>query len=148
MAEVATEQARSESDGRVFEFGGLRFDVSFRGRGPTLRVLGPDGPLWAEMLRFDDFAEEPHFHAPPADRFAFDRSLGDPLAWFIAQVRDHLAEWLERAGFAAVLARVDVAEVTRHAEELERAMAVFVPDGYTRVPGRGLQPIAAPPAPA
>ncbi len=148
MTDSGTDQLGVDEAAREFDFGGLRFDVSFRGRGPTLRVLGQVGAEWTEMLRFDDFVDEPHFHAPPAERFSFDRSLGDPLTWFVAQVRDHLAEWLQRAGFGAILPDIDVAEITAHAGELEAAMARCVPAGCTRVTGYGLQRLGEDRSPA
>ena len=93
----------------TIEFGGLRFDVSFREVGATLRVDGHVDGTWTEMLRFDDFVDMPHFHSP-ADGAAipFDRAHGEPLAWYVAQIRDHLPEWLEKAGFGDVLPTIDV----------------------------------------
>ena len=139
MADTTSNPAPHEEASSVYEFGGLRFDVSFRGRGATLRVLGWFDPQWVEMLRFDDFIEEPHFHAPPDVQMPFDRSFGEPLAWFVAQVRDHLAEWLERAGFASLLNAIDIDEISRNAYQLEDAMIACVPEGYVRVPGVGLR---------
>lgn len=142
MADVnAVEISEDHDQPKVYEFGGLRFDVSFRGPGATLRVLGKVGDRFEEMLRFDDFVEDPHFHAPPAVQMKFDRSLGEPLAWYIAQIRDHLGEWLEKAGYASVLADVDVDEVTENAWIIEAAMEECVPEGYARVPGVGLQKV-------
>jgi hypothetical protein len=92
------------------------------------------------MLRFDDFVDGPHFHAPAAGpAIEFDRSLGDPLTWYVAQIRDHLEEWIQRAGFEAVLPSIDVAEISKRAEELTNAMNACIPAGYVRVPGFGLQ---------
>jgi hypothetical protein len=97
--------------------------------------------MWTEMLRFDDFVDEPHFHAPASgDQIPFDReSQGEPLAWYVAQIRDHLAEWLERAGFGDVLPGVDLDAVSRGSAQLTEAMRACVPAGYVRVPGFGLQ---------
>lgn len=145
MTDTASDRQDDEHGAaQIYEFGGLRFDVSFRGQGATLRVLGNVDSQWTEILRFDDFIERPHFHAPPAVQVMFDRSLGEPLAWYIAQVRDHLAEWFERAGFGSLIAAVDVGEVSKHAHELEEAMITCVPEGYVRVPGVGLQRVPVP----
>ena len=144
MADAASHQQVAEQEAAsVYEFGGLQFDVSFRGRGATLRVLAKSDSRWTEALRFDDFIEEPHFHAPPEVQMPFDRALGEPLAWFVAQVRDHLAEWLERAGFGSLLRTIDVDEVSKNAYKLEEAMIACVPDGYVRVPGVGLRRVQA-----
>ena len=99
---------------QVLEFGGLRFDVAFRAiGGATLRVDGKVDNEWKELLRFDDFIDVPHYHAPAdAEQINFDRAtLGEPLAWYIAQIRDHLPEWLEKSGFADVVPAVDMDEV-------------------------------------
>jgi hypothetical protein len=140
MTEQATEPS-SASAGRTMDYGGLHFDVSFRRpSGATLRVFGDDGGVRRELLRFDDFVDGPHYHVPadgPAQEF--DRDLGEPLAWFVAQVRDHLAGLLSSAGFAGLLPELDLQEVSRHADELRAAMEACVPDGYERAPGFGLR---------
>ena len=98
---------------------------------------------WIELLRFDDFVDQPHFHVPSSGpSIAFDRSLGEPLTWYVAQIRDHLAEWLEQAGFAGVVAVVDLDEVSANSHRLTLAMEACVPDGCARVPGVGLQRLA------
>ncbi|HEV8298776.1 MAG TPA: hypothetical protein VGQ20_15825, partial [Acidimicrobiales bacterium] len=124
-----------------FEYGGLRFDVAFRGSaGATLRVDGQVDGQWKELLRFDDFVDVPHFHAPAdADQIEFDRTNGEPLEWYLSQIRDHLAEWLTKSGFAAVLPDVDTAEVAANVDTLREAMYSCVPAGFVRVPGVGLQ---------
>ena len=143
MADTHTDQHTDESEPEtVLEFGGLRFGVSFREAGATLRVSGRPDNEWVEMLRFDDFFDQPHYHAPSSGPgIMFDRSLGEPLAWYVTQIRDHLAEWLARADFATVLPTVDLAAVTDHADEITRAMEECVPEGFARVPGIGLQRI-------
>jgi hypothetical protein len=127
------------------DIGGLQFEASFRGAGATLRLFGPIGGQKTELLRFDDFIDQPHYHVPSeGDAIMFDRArLGEPLDWFIAQIRDHLEELLTTAGYAEVLPRVDLTAVTDNAERIRKAMADCVPEGYVRVPGLGLQRIEA-----
>jgi hypothetical protein len=123
-----------------FELGGLRFDVAFRGPGATLRVDGQVDGGWSELLRFDDFVDVPHYHAPAdADQIDFDRANGDPLEWYLAQIQDHLADWLARSGHASVIPTVDFAAVSAGVDTLRQAMHDCVPDTFTRVPGVGLQ---------
>jgi len=123
------------------DIGGLQFEASFRGAGATLRVFGSVAGQRTELLRFDDFIDEPHYHVPAeGDAIMFDRAiLGEPLDWFISQVRDHLDELLTTAGFAEVLPGVDLRAVTDNAEKIRKAMVDCVPDGFVRVPGLGLQ---------
>ena len=137
-----TEVSRSAPPAATtLEFGGLRFEISFREVGATLRVDGCIEGTWTEMLRFDDFVDTPHFHAPAdGEAIPFDRaSLGEPLAWYVVQIRDHLPEWLEKAGFGDVLPTIDVEAVSLNADRLTEAMNACVPAGFLRVPGIGLQ---------
>lgn len=142
MADQQIPRHPEATDRRVVDCGGLRFEATFRApAGATLRVFGRvDGGI-AEMLRFDDFVEGPHYHIPAAaDPTPFDQSLlGEPLTWIISQLRDHLAELLEEAGFARVLSDVDLDDVREHAQDIRRAMEGCVPAGYVRVPGIGLR---------
>jgi hypothetical protein len=127
-----------------WECGGLRFAVSFRGPGATLRVSGRVDGQWEELLRFDDFVEQPHYHVPASgDAIMFDRTLGDPLAFYVEQLRDHLGELLAEAGYAGVAADVDLRAVSEGAERIRTAMIDCVPEGFTRVPGVGLQRVGS-----
>jgi hypothetical protein len=129
-----------------WERGGLRFAASFRGPGATLRVSGRVDGQWQELLRFDDFIDQPHYHVPAsADAIMFDRDAqGEPLEFFVVQLRDHLGELLTEAGYADVVADVDLHAVSEDADHIRAAMIDVVPeDGYVRVPGVGLQRVGA-----
>lgn len=142
MADRQIPPSAEAPDRRVVECGGLRFEATFRApAGATLRVFGEIDGGETELLRFDDFVESPHYHVPAdGDAMPFDQGrLGEPLAWFVSQLRDHLAELLDEAGFARVLAGVDLDAVTKHADDIRKAMEDCVPNGYVRVPGLGLR---------
>jgi hypothetical protein len=103
-------------------------------------VFGPVAGEQTELLRFDDFIDGPHYHVPSdAEPIVFDRALGEPLDWFVAQLRDHLGELLTAGGFAELLPSVDLGAVTDSAEMIRKMMVDCVPDGFVRVPGVGLQ---------
>ena len=126
----------------VVDSGGLRFEATFRApAGATLRVSGDVDGRVVELLRFDDFVEGPHYHVPATgDSIPFDQAaLGEPLSWFVSQIRDHLAELLAEAGFARLLPDIDLDAITDHAEDIRKAMESCVPDGYLRIPGVGLR---------
>lgn len=130
----------------LMEFGGLQVDVHFTevpgDAGATMAVLARVGGKWTPILRFDDFAVTPHYHAPAsAGQIDFDRRRGEPLDWYIAQLRDHLAEWVSKAGFAELLPSIDERTVTRYAETVRQAMIGCVPAGYGRGKGVGLQSV-------
>jgi hypothetical protein len=132
----------TEREAREWDVGGLHFAVSFRApAGATFRLSGPVAGSRRELVRFDDFVDSPHYHAPAdADPIMFDRAdLGEPLDWLVHQISDHLEELLTSAGFGAMLPAVDTAAVAASAERLRTEMVACVPDGYVRVPGVGLQ---------
>jgi hypothetical protein len=127
---------------RQVEYGGLQFEATFRApAGATLRVLGEVEGQNTELLRFDDFVESPHYHVPASGPATlFDQAkLGEPLAWFVAQLRDHLTDLLTEAGYGAILTDLDPAAVADHAGEIRMAVEACTPQGYVRVPGVGLQ---------
>ncbi len=124
------------------DMGGLRFSASFRApAGATLRVSAQVEGHWQELLRFDDFVEQPHFHVPAAAGATMvDRGeKGAPLDYFLAQLGSHLRELLVQGGYSEILESVDVDAVTSNVDKLRQAMIDVVPDGYARVPGVGLQ---------
>jgi hypothetical protein len=126
------------------DFGGLSFAVSCREPGVTLRVSGEVDGQRTEFVRFDDFAQYPHYHVPSdSTNIPFDRAtLGVPLDWYIEQLRDNLGEFLTVAGFAKVLSEVDLHAVADHVEEIRQAMIDIVPEGrFVRVPNIGLQEV-------
>jgi hypothetical protein len=137
---------------RALEFGGLSFDIYTTAVGPeapapvsrvfgaTLRISGRIDGEPKELLRFDDFIEQPHFHVPAdASETFFDRKNGEPLEWYITQIRDHLDEWLTKAGYQGIIPTVDLTHVSANVDQLRDAMIDCVPEGFTRVPGYGLQ---------
>ena len=130
---------------RAVSCGGLRFESSFRApAGATLRVFGEVDGHDTELLRFDDFVEDPHYHVPAAaEPVAFDAANGVALDWYIAQVRDHLPELLRQGGFDELGSAVDFDAVSRHADDIRAAMEACVPEGYERVPGVGLRRVSA-----
>ena len=123
------------------EFGGVRFKLYYSDRGATIRTYGRVDGDWIEMIRWDDFIDSPHYHVPEeGPQIPFDRaSLGEPLAWYVAQIRDHLPEWIEKAGFAGVLPTIDMSVVSQNAERLSGTLVAKMPEQYHRVPGVGLQ---------
>ncbi|MDA8047849.1 MAG: hypothetical protein M0Z30_21895 [Actinomycetota bacterium] len=130
------------SDPIEMDMGGLRFSASFRApAGATLRVSAQVEGHWQELLRFDDFVEQPHFHVPAAaDATMVDREVkGAPLEFFLTQLRGHLRELLVQGGYTEILDTVDVDAVTSNVDRVRQAMIDVVPDGYARVPGVGLQ---------
>jgi hypothetical protein len=140
----ATSEGSAASGPKTTEWdvGGLRFAVSFRDPvGATVRVSGPFPGAGKALIRFDDFVDSPHYHAPAdGDPINLDRAIvGAPLDWFVGQMRDHLEELLTAAGFAAILLEIDAGAVSDSAERIRAALIACVPDGYVQEAGVGLR---------
>jgi hypothetical protein len=82
-------------------------------RGVSLHVCAIEGGERREHLRFDCFQEDPHYHYVSFER-GFNHMLhldpvadGDPLLWALERLRTRLPQMLERAGAAALAARLD-----------------------------------------
>jgi cystathionine beta-lyase len=100
--------------------GSIRLVVDHRAPGslggPALRVIRErDG---RELLRFDCFAQGAHWHLDPSGRDEITRLPPgvDSLEWTLAELREHLTEYLERAGFPVAL---EAAEVTSALARIE-----------------------------
>jgi hypothetical protein len=123
-----------------FEFGGLRFVVSSNDYGANLAVFGDTGKGQAELIRFQDYVDDPHYHVPVGGWHRFDRAaLGEPLAWWMARLATDLPEWMEESGFGDYIAAIDFEVVRANLDSLNDAMLACVPEGWVRVPGFGLR---------
>ena len=113
----------------VLEAGPVRFGVEYRvvpgiGNGVGIHVLGDVGDEEHELLAFDCFDQNAHYHYGPRlknQRFYFDYTVTpDPLRWTLDLLRGgKLAPMLERAGYPDHAARLNPVTVTQAVEELE-----------------------------
>ena len=112
------------------EIGGLTFRIEYRtqgeDRGPAIRVLGDVDGEPKQLLRFDCFEEDPHYHYDPTSwnlKFSMDDlTMGEPLEFSLEQIGRHVATMIEKAKFPDVAARVDQAAVTAGVDEIRRAV--------------------------
>jgi cystathionine beta-lyase len=76
-----------------------RLDRSPRGRGgeggPTLRVRDATG---RELLRFDCFRCDPHYHLADAPELVAFGPVPDPVSWAIEELRSDFSGYLQRVG--------------------------------------------------
>jgi hypothetical protein len=124
------------------DVGGLRFSATFRApAGATLRVSRDVAGRREELLRFDDFVEQPHYHVPAAgDAIMVDTTRdGAALDFYLDRIGNHLGELLEQGGFGDIVPTLDLQAVTRNIGQVRDAMVDVVPAGYSRVPGVGLR---------
>ena len=115
---------------KVFDVGGVELRVDQRNfgsdGGPSVRVYGEADGENVQLLRFDCFRKDPHYHYDPSgknDQRSLDKaSVPDSVAWTIEQLGQNLVEMIRTAGYSAVADGVDQAAVTHVLPEVESLM--------------------------
>lgn len=94
-------------------------------QGVSIRVHGEVGGADAQLLRFDCFDQDPHYHYGPEkenERLSLDQTAaGNPIGWTLQQLRSRLPDMVRRSGYddvakalsenqAAAIAAVDEVE--------------------------------------
>jgi hypothetical protein len=98
-------------------------------RGVSLHVVGAVDGLPREVLRFDCFVEDPHYHyvdwrAKANEVLHLDPVAdGDPLAWALERLRTRLPEMLARAGAAELAVGLDAAAIAAALPKVAAAAA-------------------------
>jgi hypothetical protein len=102
---------------------GHRTDTEFIDTGPSFHVL--DASDRFEYIRFDCFADDPHYHylSPSLDygviKLGFDTAANGPMIpWILAMISDRLPIMLAKAGAAHLASKVDQSAMPRVAAEL------------------------------
>ena len=114
---------------------GLCFEVEYRNtrtdRGPSLQVLGDVDGKRVQLLRFDCFENEPHFHYDPQGKnnriFLNKTRVSDPIAWSMDYLRGNFASLIRIAGYSGLADRLDEAELTAALPGVEKALRDSVP---------------------
>ena len=115
---------------KVFDVGGVELHVDQRNfgsdGGPSVRVYGEADSENIQLLRFDCFRKDPHYHYDPSgknDQRSLDKtSVPDSVAWTIKQLGHNLVEMIHTAGYASVAEQVDQAAVAQVLPEVESLM--------------------------
>ena len=119
---------------------GLCFSIEYRNtktdRGPSLQVLGEVDGKRVQLLRFDCFEHEPHFHYDPEGKnnLIFLNSVGrmkvsDPIAWSMDYLRGNFKSLIRIAGYSGLADRLDEAALTAALPGVEKALRDSVPQG-------------------
>lgn len=95
--------------------GTVRFGLEYRDemsdQGLCLHALGQVNGREVELLRFDCFDHQPHYHYGPEkkdERLMLDQTTeGDALEWTLTQIRTRLREMVWRAGYEDLADRVE-----------------------------------------
>jgi len=110
-----------EQDSREFVVGRLRITVEYRrtpeDEGQAVRVFGMVGNGERQVLRFDCFVDDPHYHYDPDGKNELhhmqDEGIEDPVEWTLHRLERNLAEMIRRAGFGSLADQVDQEQVAR-----------------------------------
>jgi hypothetical protein len=109
---------------------GLHFAVDYRttsnDRGPSLRIYGDIEGKPVQLLRFDCFEHEPHFHYDPEGKnnriFLNTVRVSDPIAWSMDYLRGNVATLVRIAGYGACADRLDEEALTLALPGVEKAL--------------------------
>ena len=104
---------------KVFQVGGVELHVDNRtitgDGGPSVRVYGDVDGEAVQLLRFDCFRKDPHYHYDPSgrnDQRHLDKAtVPDSIGWTMEQLGNNLAEMIRTASYDGVAAGVDQAAV-------------------------------------
>lgn len=112
------------------EIGGLTFRIEYRtqgdDRGPAIRVFGDVDEQPKQLLRFDCFEDDPHYHYDPTGwnlKFSIDElTMGCPLEFSLSRIGTHVVAMIEKARFPETAARVDQSEINSRIDEIRRTV--------------------------
>jgi hypothetical protein len=117
-----------EKGGTVIHAGPIDFAMSYRqeimdDQGLCLQVYSKVGDHDTEILRFDCFDQNPHYHYGPANKneriFMDKTTTGNPLGWTLKQLRTRLPQMIQRAGYEDIAESLDTDLVASKLDELE-----------------------------
>ena len=128
--------AEQQQQGLMIGVSGLRFNVRYANvrtgdRGPSLRIYGDVEGKPVQLLRFDCFENQPHFHYDPEgknNQLRMDKAnVSDPSAWPMDYLRGNCASLIRIAGYGGLADRLDEAALTAALPGVEKALRDSVP---------------------
>ena len=119
------------------EASGLCFEVEYRKTstdgGPSLQILGEVEGKRVQLLRFDCFEHEPHFHYDPEGKnnriFLNTAKVSDPIAWTMDYLQGNVASLVRIAGYGQLADQLDEAALTAALPGVEKALRDSAPRG-------------------
>jgi len=133
--------------GLTIGVGALRFNVRYSNtrtgdRGPSLRVYGNVEDKPVQLLRFDCFEQDPHFHYDPDGKnnlLRMDKAnVSDPIAWSMDYLRGNVASLVRIAGYSALADQVDEAALAAALPTVEKALRDSIPAETSALAASGL----------
>jgi len=136
----------AQGQGLMIGAGGLRFQVDYRAagadRGPSLRVFGDVEGKPVQLLRFDCFENEPHFHYDPDgknNQLRLDKAnVSDPIAWSMDYLRGNVTTLIRIAGYGALADQLDEGVLTGALPTIEKALRDSIPASKSEMEASGL----------
>ena len=127
--------------------GGLRFHVSYRqgntDRGPSLRIYGDVEGQPVQLLRFDCFEHEPHFHYDPEgknNQLRMDKArVSDPITWTMDYLCGNITSLVRIAGYKALAEELDEGVLTAALPTVEKALRDSIPADMSGLTASGLR---------
>ena len=119
----------------IIEAGNVRFGLEYRDLGNdggmAIHVLGDVAGQEIELLAFDCFRNQPHYHYGPRNkniRLYWDKTaVPDTLAWTLSQFKSgKLGRMIERAGYPGIVAELDEELIKTTMPELESTVIDIV----------------------
>jgi hypothetical protein len=111
----------------IVDAGPIQFHIQYRDnmhdQGVSVRVMGKVDGEEKQLLRFDCFDWDPHYHYDPDhknEKHIMDKTtVGNPLGWTMSQLRHNLAAMLKQAGADEIARSINIAETNKKLNEVE-----------------------------
>ena len=125
-----------QQQGLMIGVSGLRFNVRYANtrtgdRGPSLRIYGDVEGKPVQLLRFDCFEQQPHFHYDPEgknNQLRMDKAnVSDPVAWSMDYLRGNFASLIRIAGYGKLADGLNETALTAALPGLEKALRESAP---------------------
>lgn len=115
-------------DAKSIEAGGVTFAVEHRNfggdKGPAIRVLGDVNGVLVQLLRFDCFENDPHYHYDPDGKNVVLHMSPefDTASWSADHLERNLKVMVKLAGYPEMAERIDPTAVREAMPAIRRAM--------------------------
>ncbi len=111
----------------VVDAGPIQFNIQYRDnmhdQGVSIKVMGKVDGEEKQLLRFDCFDWDPHYHYDPDhknEKHIMDKTtVGNALGWTMSQLRHNLAAMLKQAGADELAKSINIAETNKKLNEVE-----------------------------
>lgn len=116
---------------------GLEYRDLMSDQGLCIHALGDVDGEEVEILRFDCFDQQPHYHYGPMkrnERLMLDKTTeGDSLEWTLKQFRERLPDMVARAGYEELAGQIDTDAIGPTLDEVESTSRKMAREGRRTV---------------